>query len=116
MATELPPNSPLSSSSELDSVGSVEDSSERHPALYYDDGTVVLSAVNQNGSRKYFRVHRSILCKHSPVISDMFAIPPLLAEGSSTRIAEEYDGVAHVQMPDNAEDLVSFLTMFYDPL
>ena len=89
---------------------------ERHPALYYADGNVILSGRTQNGEREYFRVHQSILSRHSPVLADMFSIPPLLATGSRTQLAESYDGAVHVQMPDTAEELTSFLTMFYDPL
>lgn len=29
---------------------------------------------------------------------------------------ETYDGALHVRMPDNAEDLASFLGVMYDPL
>lgn len=119
MADETPPHSPLSYSSagsDTDSAASTEPPSERHPTLYYDDGTVVLSGLTQGGSRQYFKVHKSVLCQHSPLIADVFAIPPLLAPGSETCIAETYDGVVHIQMPDTAEELVSFLTMFYDPL
>ncbi|KAI0828965.1 hypothetical protein BC628DRAFT_1417344 [Trametes gibbosa] len=116
----MPPSSPISSVSassyDTDGPGPTEPASERHPTLYYDDGTVVLSALTHEGTRQHFKVHRSVLCRHSPVIADMFAIPPLLATGSRTCIAEAYDGVVHVQMPDSAEELISFLTMFYDPL
>ncbi|KAI0639952.1 hypothetical protein C8Q77DRAFT_1046589 [Trametes polyzona] len=119
----MPPSSPLSSagssSSDTDSytyTAPPEQTSERHPTLYFDDGTVVLSALTQGGVRQHFRVHKSVLCRHSPVIADMFSIPPLLAAGSLTCIAETYDGVVHVQMPDSAEEVISFLTMFYDPL
>ena len=87
--------------------------SERHPTLYYDDGNVVLSGRTQQGHRQYFRVHKSIIARHSPVLADLFAIPPLLAQGT---FAEAYEGVVHVQMPDSAEELTSFLNMFYDPL
>ncbi len=90
---------------------------ERHPTIYYDDGNVVVSGLTQRGARQHFRVHKSILARHSPVLADMFAIPPLLAPGGcQTRLAESYDGVVHVQMPDSAEELISFLNMFYDPL
>ena len=89
---------------------------ERHPTLYYDDGNVVLSGRTQDGELQYFRVHKSILSRYSPVLADMFSIPPLLVKGSRTQIAESYDGVVYVQMPDSAEELTSFLTMFYDPL
>ncbi|KAH9920252.1 uncharacterized protein BXZ73DRAFT_91979 [Epithele typhae] len=79
---------------------------ERHPTLYYDDGNVVLSGspktanANISGpqvrSRSTFPRARRSLCP-----------PPLLSNGSATEIAE---------MQDSIDDLVSFLTMFYDPL
>ena len=92
---------------------------QHHAKLYFDDGNVVFSAVSSvTGDRRYFRVHKSILSRHSPVLGDMFALPPLVTSthGSQSRLAESYDGVVHVQMPDSAEELTSFLTMFYDPL
>lgn len=124
---------PSNSNSDSDSDGSpppstVNTQSERHPALYYDDGTVVLSGLNQDGERQHFRVHKSVLSRHSPVLADLFAMPPLLAPGSGSyslnhsraerklQLAESYDGVVHVQMPDSVEELTSFLSMFYDPL
>ncbi|KAI0673675.1 hypothetical protein C8Q78DRAFT_967754 [Trametes maxima] len=119
MADEIPPSSPISSAGSYDldlSPAPAKQTSERHPSLYYDDGNVVLSSLAHDGTRQHFRVHRSILCRHSPVIADMFAIPPLLALDSNTRIAEAYDGVVHVEMQDSVEELTSFLTMFYDPL
>lgn len=87
-----------------------------HPTLYFDDGNVVLSAVTRDGIRLYFRVHRSILCAHSPVLADMFDIPPLREDPPGQEIAETYDGVLHIQMPDNADDTESFLRVLYDPL
>ena len=79
-----------------------------HSTLYYSDGNVVLSARSQDGSVQYFRVHHSVLSRHSPVLSDMFTMPPVKDE--------TYDGVLHVRMPDGAEDLASFLGVLYDPL
>ncbi|OBZ79828.1 hypothetical protein A0H81_01512 [Grifola frondosa] len=87
-----------------------------HPTLYFNDGNVVLSALAQDGLRQHFRIHQSILCRHSPVLADMFMLPPLMTSGSKDEIEEAYDGVPHVQMPDSAEDLASFLGVFYDPL
>ena len=84
--------------------------------MYYEDGSVVLSGLTNDGFRQYFRVHKSILARHSQVLADLFSLPPLLAHGSTTEFAESYDGVVHVQMPDSVEELTSFLTMFYDPL
>ncbi|RPD82194.1 hypothetical protein L226DRAFT_475609 [Lentinus tigrinus ALCF2SS1-7] len=107
---------PRGANSNAESSSGAEAQFERHPSLYYDDGNVVLSGFTQHGKHQYFRVHKSILARHSPVLADMFAIPPLLADGSQTCFAESYDGVVHVQMPDSAEELTSFLSMFYDPL
>lgn len=89
---------------------------QHHPELYYEDGNVVLSAIAQDGRRQFFRVHQSILCRHSPVFAQMFDIPPLRTSGSKDAIAETYEDVVHIQMPDNAEDLASFLGVLYDPL
>ena len=92
---------------------------EHHQDLYFDDGNVVLSSLKRNGTtRVYFRVHRSILCRHSPVLAEMFAIPPLLddSEDPSKGFKESYDGVVHIQAPDTAEDIESFLGVLYDPL
>ncbi|PCH34156.1 hypothetical protein WOLCODRAFT_22496 [Wolfiporia cocos MD-104 SS10] len=91
---------------------------EQHPTLYFEDGNVVLSALSQeDGSRQYFRAHKSILSKHSHVLADMFVLPPLMVHSGSQNVPlETCDGVVHVQMPDSAEDLASFLEVLYDPL
>jgi len=92
------------------------DADHHHPTLYFEDGNIVLSALSQRNDRTYFRVHESILCRHSPILADMFALPPLKASGQDDILAETYEGVIHVQMPDSAEDLASFLGVLYDPL
>lgn len=86
-----------------------------HPALYYDDGNVVLSAFTEDLTPQYFRIHRSILCVHSPVLAEMFAIPPLRNDGPNHEYAECYDGALFIQMPDTAEDTESLLNVLYDP-
>lgn len=93
----------------------VLDIERHHPELYFEDGNVVLSACARDGVRRYYRVHRSILCIHSPVMADMFKIPPLRDSGPGHEIVETYDGVLHIQMPDTAEDIESFLQVLYDP-
>ena len=95
--------------------------STHHPTLYFEDGNVVLSAVEQQAPKNqgryvYFRVHRSVLCRHSPILSDLFEIPPLRDEGPPHAVSEVYDGALHISMPDSAEDLESFLKVLYDPL
>lgn len=88
---------------------------QHHTTLYFEDGNVVLSAVDKRDTRCYFRVHRSILCRYSPVFQEMFMLPPLTEEGPEKKIAELYDGVLEVQMADSAEDVDSFLSVLYDP-
>ncbi|KAI0074307.1 hypothetical protein K474DRAFT_73371 [Panus rudis PR-1116 ss-1] len=120
---------------------------QHHPTLYFDDGNVVLSAypstlarpVTEN-DKVYFRVHTSILRTWSPVMDEMFAIPPLHEEravrdseedleereekgkwkGKAGRVEEKmvetYDGVLHIETPDSLEDVESFLKVLYDPL
>lgn len=87
-----------------------------HPTLYFDDGNVVLSALDAKGRRVYFRVHRSVLVRHSPILSDLFEIPPLRNEGPPHDVKEVYDDALHISMPDSAEDIESFLKVLYDPL
>jgi len=91
---------------------------QHHPTLYYDDGNVVFSAFSRDSAsrypRKLFRVHRSILCAHSPVLAEMFALPPERDEDGVEK--EIYDGVVCIQTPDSAEDMESFLSVLYDPL
>ena len=101
---------------------------QHHAKLYFDDGNVVFSAVSSaTGDRRYFRVHKSIICRQSPVLADMFALPPLREDGcdegrsmmdrkGEDRLKEVYDGVVHVETPDSAEELESFLRVLYDPL
>ena len=55
-----------------------------------------------------FRVHSFMLAHHSPIFSDMFALP-------SPSIADTYEGAPLVDMPDKAEDLADLLKVLYDP-
>ena len=76
----------------------------RHPEFWFNDGSVILNVETTS-----FRVHSSILCKHSTVFADMFSLPQL-----ATR--EEQDGCPVVDMPDSAEDFACLLRAFYEPL
>ncbi|THH23133.1 hypothetical protein EUX98_g8048 [Antrodiella citrinella] len=112
---------------------------DHHPKLYHPDGNVVFLAVSsKTGDRVYFRVHKSVIGKQSPVLADMFAMPPLMddctqaeadaetqgsrspctdvAERECKKLKEVYDGVVLVETPDSAEDVESFLEVLYDPL
>ena len=53
----------------------------RHPDLWYGDGTVILIAESTG-----FRVYQGLLAKHSEVFRDMFSLPqPVTAVGDTDR-------------------------------
>ncbi|KAJ7693297.1 hypothetical protein B0H17DRAFT_850237, partial [Mycena rosella] len=76
--------------------------------FYAEDGNIVLAAKDSENRTIYFRLHRSILVKHSLVFADMFAMPP-------PPTAEKYDGVPLVEMPDDADGLRTLIALLYDP-
>lgn len=75
---------------------------ERHPLLWYDDGNIVLRAQNTA-----FRVHRSLLGRHSPVFKDLFAFAQPSAD-------DEIDGVPVVELHDSHFELADFLDVLYN--
>ncbi|KZP19271.1 hypothetical protein FIBSPDRAFT_828397 [Athelia psychrophila] len=77
----------------------------RHPELWFDDGSVVLVAEAMS-----FRVHRSILCKHSSVFSDIFGIPQPPDSGLET-----IEGCPVIRMHDSAHEFTQLLKACYDP-
>lgn len=76
-----------------------------HPALYFDDGNVILSC----GST-LFRVHRSLLSKHSAVFRERFQPP---AEDVKPQILR---GFPHLILDDTSEDMEALLNVIYDGL
>jgi hypothetical protein len=79
-------------------------SSTRHPDLWFDDGSIVLSV-----QMTLFRVHRTTLSKHSTVFADMFSIPQPLDQVT-------IEGCPVVNLPDSAADFAYLLKALYDPL
>ena len=75
-----------------------------HPTLYYDDGNVILSS----GST-LFRVHRSILSKHSPVFRELFS-----PRGDTK--PEILRGCLHLALDDSKEEVEALLNVIYDGL
>ncbi|KII89405.1 hypothetical protein PLICRDRAFT_53836 [Plicaturopsis crispa FD-325 SS-3] len=89
----------------------------RDPDLYFEDGSIVLSASAHAGNGgdsesetkvvTYFRVHKTVLASHAGVFKDMFSITP-------PAVMEEYDGVPLVILHDDPKDLKAFLHIIYD--
>lgn len=120
----------------------------KHEKFWFSDGNVVLSIariesrtkcqVNQGrgllealagkrkrteDSRVLFRVHKSILSKHSPVFEGMFALPEVAsgpenagAENLPGSLDEMYEGAPVVELSDTEEQVEMLLGVFYDPL
>lgn len=78
---------------------------DKNLGLWFDDGNVVLVAEKTG-----FRVHRSVLARHSDVFRDMFLIsqpePPLNDEAKGCPIVPLVD--------DGAEDVATILGILYD--
>lgn len=84
--------------------------SKHHREAYFQDGDVVLHAVDaESKDDVLFRVHRFMLSHNSLVFRDMFALP------TTPAVNEVYDGVPLVRMPDDANDLASLLCVLYNP-
>ncbi|RPD82271.1 hypothetical protein L226DRAFT_607426 [Lentinus tigrinus ALCF2SS1-7] len=73
--------------------------------LWFQDGNVVLVAQS-----RAFRVHRSILSRHSEIFSNLFAIPP----PSSPDLTEQLDGLPVIPVSDSAHDFKHLLHALYD--
>lgn len=72
--------------------------------VWFDDGNVVLQAENVR-----FRVHRSILSKHSPIFANLFTFPHPVTETT-------VEGCPVVHLHDGYQDVEHFLLAVYgDP-
>ena len=76
----------------------------RHSDLWFDDGSIVLCV-----EKTLFRVHRTTLCTHSEIFSDMFSLPRSLDE-------HMVEGCPLVLLPDRACDVEHLLKAMYNPL
>ncbi|KAF7978456.1 hypothetical protein HWV62_656 [Athelia sp. TMB] len=72
----------------------------KHADLWFSDGSVIL-----NTDAVSFRVHRSILCKHSTIFSDMFELPGQPQHGAM--------GCPVINMPDSEKDLAYLLRAIF---
>ncbi|KAG5338271.1 hypothetical protein E4T56_gene12917 [Termitomyces sp. T112] len=79
------------------------------PDLYFADGNLVILTRDHGGNHTYFRVHQSILSKHSKALSDH------IFPDSSPSQREIYDGVPLVEFQEDPRDLNIFLKFLYEP-
>jgi hypothetical protein len=77
----------------------------QHPDFWFRDGSIVLYV-----DKTLFRVHQTILAKHSEVFNDLFTLPQPTAEEEET-----VDGCRVVMLHDSKEDFVDLLNAIYDP-
>jgi len=71
---------------------------------WFDDGSIVLQV-----ERTQFRVHTSMLARHSNIFKDMFAIPQ-----PKELLEPLIESCSIVQLHDKAEDVEIILGLFYD--
>jgi len=79
-----------------------------HDSLYLSDGNLAIIASYATRKRVVFRVHQSVLSKHSPVFKTMLELAP-----PGTDANEMYDGAPLVVLPDPAEAVESLLRILY---
>jgi hypothetical protein len=81
--------------------------SKPHPNLWFDDGSLVIQA-----STVRYRVHRTILCRHSAIFRDMVAMPQ---QDGPSNSEHTFDGCPLVRMMDSPDDLTMLLEAIYNP-
>ncbi|KAF8963105.1 hypothetical protein BDZ97DRAFT_1821782 [Flammula alnicola] len=74
----------------------------RHPEFYFSDGSVVVIV-----ERTAFRIHQSVLARHSEVFNGMWDVP-------QPSKAEMYDGCPMVVLSDSVNDFVDVMRVIYD--
>ncbi len=72
--------------------------------FWLDDGSVVIQAEYTQ-----FRVHRTLLARHSSVFRDMFSVPQPIS--SSERLIE---GCPVVHLSDSKQDIEYMISALYD--
>ncbi|KAI0789981.1 hypothetical protein C8Q75DRAFT_806630 [Abortiporus biennis] len=98
--------SALSSTEDMTSNANTAGSISPCKELWFDDGNIVLIA-----GKTSFRVHRSLLARHSPVLSDILSIPRA-SDPSSTQVDSE--GCSVIQLSDSSDDIRCLLSILYD--
>lgn len=94
---------------ESDSITVVDDLTAelaKYDDFWFQDGSMVVVVQD-----KHFRVHQSILSKHSEVFADMFSVPqpPLASQ-------DLLDGCPVIKLNDELHDFVDLMKVVYHPL
>lgn len=93
--------------------------------LWLTDGTIIIRTVSQvppttntqptdapfPPTYTLFKVHRSVLAKHSPVFSGLFGLDQQALESAS----ESFEGIPVMELPEPAEHVESLLKALYFP-
>ncbi|KAK7048519.1 BTB domain-containing protein [Favolaschia claudopus] len=89
---------------------SVRARERKSEAAYFDDGNIILRCEESQDSSVIFRVHRSVMARHSEVFNSMFLVPQPEAD-----MVETVDGCQVVQMwGDSAVELANLIVALYD--
>jgi hypothetical protein len=78
----------------------------RHEDFWFTDGSVVLLVENTA-----FRIHQSILSRHSDVFADMFTVPQPMHDET-----DQMDGCPIVYLADSLSDFIDVMKALYEPL
>ncbi|KAF5340565.1 hypothetical protein D9611_007302 [Ephemerocybe angulata] len=84
-----------------DSSASEEETPTQSMEVWFSDGNIVLQAQNVQ-----FKVHKSVLAKHSPVFADMLEMPHANDEPT-------VDGCPVVELHDSAQDIKHMVLTLY---
>ncbi|KAF6759163.1 hypothetical protein DFP72DRAFT_1005145 [Ephemerocybe angulata] len=84
-----------------DSPASEEETPTQSMEVWFSDGNIVLQAQNVQ-----FKVHKSVLAKHSSVFADLFEMP-------HTNDEQSVDGCPVVELHDSAEDIKHVVLTIY---
>ncbi|KAF8142000.1 hypothetical protein EV363DRAFT_41413 [Boletus edulis] len=83
----------------------------RHPDLWFSDGSIVLQAENT-----LFRVHKSLLARHSGFFHDLFTLPQPEVDTKllSVQSSGDIEGCPVLRLHDAPEDVANLLTALVD--
>ncbi|KAH7885812.1 hypothetical protein F5I97DRAFT_1808537 [Phlebopus sp. FC_14] len=111
----------MKSTSAVEPAGDSLGASTRHSDLWFSDGSIVLRAEDT-----LFRVHKSLLARHSGFFHDLFTLPQLVEDVASPPSCQstslttvvgatgDVEGCPVLRLHDAAEDVANLLTALVD--